>query len=139
MASRTITYRVEMTTFHPAVNSKLETYTEAKDVASLICSLAVADRVLFVAALDLEEGVDYGNFYLFTNAAGAAHVMLHEHREFLPRDPATPDDGGEVTFLDEDAHQFAVPRVLTTSHQRGTAALEFWLPRQSQWPEFQWE
>jgi hypothetical protein len=138
MASANITYRVETTTF-PGPDAKIENYTEANGVAIFARALPVADRVLFVAALDTVERVDYGNFYLFTNAAGSAHVMLHEHREFLPRDPVAPDEEGEVTFLDEEGHKFSVPHAMTTSHQRGVAALEYWLPRQEQWPEFQWE
>ncbi|WP_171160117.1 hypothetical protein [Usitatibacter palustris] len=139
MASRTVTYRVETTTFHPVAESKIETYSDPSHVAAFVRSLPVADRVLFVAALDLDEGVDYGNFYLFTNATGVAHIMVHEHREFLPRERTVPDGGGDATFFDEGGEEFTVPRVMTTSHHRGAAALEYWLPDQSQWPELQWE
>jgi hypothetical protein len=46
---------------------------------------------------------------------------------------------GEATFLGEDGRQFTVPSVLTTSADRARAALEYWLPRQEHWPEFEWE
>ena len=138
MASRNITYRVETTSF-PGPESKLDNFDSASEVVAVVRALGPEDRVLFVAALDLVEHYDHGNFYLFTNASGRAHVMLHEHREFLPRDPGVPDDGGESTFLDEDGNEFSVPHTMTTSLQRAVAALEYWLPRQEQWPEFQWE
>jgi hypothetical protein len=138
MALANITYRVEITTF-PGPTTQVENYSEASDVETVVRGLPPGDRVLFVAALDLAEGEDWGNFYLFTNHIGRAHVMLHEHREFLPQDPLTPDGGLEVAFLDEEGESFSVPDALTTSTQRGVSALVHWLPRQEHWPEFQWE
>jgi hypothetical protein len=129
-------YHLEVTTFEPSVGSIKSVLERPEDVSASLVRLP-RNSVVFVAAI--KKNVDYGNFYLFLNSSGHAHVMLHEHREFLPRDPLSAGAVGEVTFLSEDGTQFTVPSVLATSADRGRMALEYWLPNQERWPEFSWE
>lgn len=131
-----LTYHLEVTTFEPAVGVTKSVVERPEDVSASLAGLP-RNSVVFVAAID--KNVDYGNFYLFLNNSGHAHVMLHEHRELLPRDPLSAGAVGEVTFLAEDGKQFTVPSVLATSADRGRIALEYWLPNQEHWPEFSWE
>ncbi len=91
-------------------------FGRANAAASGLCRVCRRDRE---GRRPLAKDVDYGNFYLFLNGEGSAHIMLHEHREFLPRDPLSRDLIGEVTFFWEDGTQFAVPGVLTTSSRPG--------------------
>lgn len=135
-----IAYHLEVVTLSPAARVAKSIVERPDNVMVSLEGLSGIIAV-FVAALEkrLNKNVDYGNFFLFLNASGHAHVMLHEHREFLPRDPSSAGSVGEVTFLAEDGSQFTVPSVLTTSADRARAALEYWLPHQEHWPQFEWE
>ena len=135
-----VAYHLEVTTFEPAARLTKSIVKRPDDVMASLEGLR-RSSVVYVAAIakNIAKNVDYGNFYLFLNGSGHAHVMLHEHRKFLPRDPLSASSVGEATFLGEDGRHFTVPGVLTTSADRARAALEYWLPRQEHWPEFEWE
>jgi len=132
-----VTYEVEITAFGPeGAKAKFKT-TELNDVVASIDSVSAAGGVIFVAALT--AGRDHGNFYLFRNEAGLAHIMLHEHREHFARDPSVQPPDGVVAFRGELGKTFFVPGETTTSWQRGKAALLHWLPSQGHWPELNWK
>ena len=131
-----IAYHLEVTTFDPAAAATKSILEHARQVSASLQELP-RSGVVFVAAI--EKNIDHGNFYVFLNAAGRAHVTLHEHRELLPRDPLSAGESGETAFLAEDGTQFTVAAKLTTSTDRARAALEYWLPRQERWPQFEWE
>jgi hypothetical protein len=84
----------------------------------------------------LGDGVDHGNFYLFTNAQDVAHVVLHEHREFFLVDRSREHIAEEVRFRDEYGVPFTVEASRTTSLEKAKAALHGWLPNQTQSHEF---
>jgi hypothetical protein len=135
-----IAYHLEVVTFSPAARLTKSIVERPDNVMASLEGLS-GNSAVFVAALEkrADKNVDYGNFYLFLNASGRAHIMLHEHREFFPRDPLSAGSVGEASFLAEGGSQFTVPSVLTTSADRARAALEYWLPHQEHWPEFEWE
>jgi hypothetical protein len=125
---------VQITSFgHPGGIRKLKT-DALSEVVGCVETVSPGAGVIFVAALT--PGIDHGNFYLFRNEAGLAHVMLHEHREHFARDPRSQTAEGNAEFLAENGEVFSVPTALTTSWDRGRAALLHWLPAQAHWPEF---
>jgi hypothetical protein len=132
-----IEYHVSLTTFDPTLKMERRTFEEWPLVAAAIDQIAPLDAVIVVEALG--GGVDYGNFYLFLNKRGVAHVKLHEHREFLLVDPSLEPTAGDVSFKDEDGSVFSVDAKLTTSLPRARAALRYWLPYQAQSEEFVWQ
>src|SRR6185295_6180889 len=101
-----IAYHLEVTSFEPTARLSKSILERTDDVLASLAGLS-GNSVVYVAAI--EGNGDLGNFYLFLNGGERAHVILHEHREFLPRDPLSADAMGEVTFLDEDGTQFTVP------------------------------
>lgn len=129
-------YVFEVTVFQPERRHTRRTFKRLSEAVAAVRELPENNAVVFVAALG--NGVDYGNFYLFLNGKGKAHVMLHEHREFFAADPSFKGDAQKVEFRDEDGTLFAVEAELTTSATRGKIALEQWLPNQAQWQEFIW-
>jgi hypothetical protein len=131
-----IVYHLDVTTFEPTAHTAKSIVERPDNVMASLEGLS-RNGVVYVAALT--KKVDYGNFYIFLNGSGRAHVMLHEHRKFLPRDPLSAGSVGETAFLGEDGRQFAVPSALTTSADRARVALAYWLSRQDHWPEFEWE
>jgi hypothetical protein len=132
-----MTYQVEVTTFG-ASSAFREFNTDAIEaVAVAIESVPPEGGVIFVAAVT--TSVDHGNFYLFRNDAGFAHVVLHEHRELMAREPGAQATSAVVVFRGEDGEAFQVPAASTTSWKRGKAALLHWLPAQAHWPELVWE
>lgn len=132
----TFTYEVEVTVFGPG-GGKRNVKTELlEQVPPLADSIPPTGGVIFVAALT--PGVDHGNFYLFRNETGLAHVMLHEHREHFAHDPQVHIPSAEVTFRDQSGEPFTVPKAEVTTWERGKAALLHWLPTQAHWPEFNW-
>ena len=130
-------YVFEVTTFLPELRHERRTFKELSEAVNALEGLWSTNAAIYVAALG--NNVDYGNFYLFLNGEGAAHIMLHEHREFVATDPLSGATHGEIGFLDEDGNAFRVDSTLTTSAARGRAALEYWLPNQVQWPELIWQ
>lgn len=106
-------------------------------VAAAADQMSGVDAVFIVEALG--DGVDYGNFYLFTNSQDIAHVVLHEHREFFLVDRARQHVAEEVVFKDENGAPFTVQASRTTSLAKARAALECWLPNQTQSHEFVWQ
>jgi hypothetical protein len=131
-----IAYHLEVTSFEPAPRTSRSILERTEDVVALLTGLSGSAVVLVEA---IEGNIDHGNFYLFLNDGGRAHVMLHEHCEFLACDPLSADAVDEVVFLYEDGTEFSVPGILATSADRGRAALKRWLPRQERWAEFTWE
>lgn len=131
------TYEVEVTSFgRPGGNRKLRSEV-LSEVVNLVVTVPHGNAVIFVAALT--PRLDHGNFYLFGNEAGLAHVLLHEHREHFAQDPRAQAAEGDTEFRDQDGEAFAVPAALTTTWERGKAALLHWLPAQARWPEFLWD
>ncbi len=127
----------EVTTFLPELRHERRAFEALSDANDALEGLPSANAVIYVAALG--NKVDYGNFYLFLNDAGAAYFMLHEHREFFATDPSSAAKSGELEFLDEDGSIFKMDASRTTSAARGKAALAFWLPNQEQWPQLKWQ
>jgi hypothetical protein len=132
----TIAYQLEVTSFEPAPRTSKSILERTEDVVALLTGLSGSVVVLVEA---IEGNIDHGNFYLFLNDEKRAHVMLHEHCEFLACDPLSADAVDEVVFFHEDGTAFSVPGILATSADRGRAALKYWLPHQERWPEFTWE
>jgi hypothetical protein len=131
------TYEVQVTSFNSGVTTtKLKTNILG-EVSAVVDSVPSEGGVVFVAAL--APGVDLGNFYLFRNEAGLAHVVLHEHREHFARDPQANTLGGELTFRGEDGEAFSVPTAATIPWPRAREALLHWLPSQARSPELQWD
>ena len=131
------TYEVEITSFSSgAAKSTLKTHV-VHEVSAAVDSVPPEGGVVFVAAL--ASGVDLGNFYLFKNEAGLAHVVLHEHREHFARDPRANTLGGEQTFRGEDGEAFSVPAASAISWARAREALLHCLTAQALSPELQWD
>lgn len=130
-------YQLEITVSGSAGGTRKFRLNTPAQVASTLDSHAPTTGVVFVAALG--RGVDHGNFYIFRNEAGLAHVVLHEHREFFPRDPLSAKFEENISFRSENGEEFQVPANLTTSWERARSALEHWLPAQARWPEFNWD
>src|SRR5687767_9746076 len=112
----------EVTTFEPELRQVRFIFGQLAEALQMVKDLPSANAAIYVAAL--AENVDYGNFYLFLNREGIAHVRLHEHREHFAADPLVQARTGAIEFLDEDARSFKVETALTTSAARGRAALE---------------
>ena len=130
-------YVFEVTTLRPVRSHERSVFNDLAQALAALDDLPSDWSVIYVAALG--KGIDYGNFYLFLNGSGAAHIMLHEHREHFAADPLRRSKGGNVEFLDEDGSAFNVATELTTSAARGKKALKHWLPAQAQWPELIWQ
>jgi hypothetical protein len=137
VASVALTYEVQVTSFGQSGGSREFKTDILGNVASCVEMIPPGGAVIFVAALG--PGTDHGNFYLFMNEAGLAHIMLHEHREHFARDPRTQDTEGVAEFRGEDGEAFSVAAALTTSWERGRAALLHWLPAQERWAELTWD
>ena len=132
-----VTYEVEVTSFGPGGGNR-ELKTDAiSEVAGCIDTVSPGGAVVFVAALT--PGADHGNFYLFRNEHGRAHIMVHEHREHFARDPDSKAAGGVTAFRAENGEVFLVSTARTTSWERGKAALLHWLPAQARSPELTWD
>jgi hypothetical protein len=136
VASVAITYEVQVTSFGPGGGNRKLTTDATSEVASCIETIPPEGGVVFVAAL--APGVDRGNFYLFRNEDGRAHIMLHEHREHFASDHESQGNAGVLSFRGEDGEPFSVSAAQTTSWERGKAALLHWLPDQARWPELTW-
>jgi len=121
----------------PELRHEQRRFELLSDALAALLTLPNKDAVIFVAALS--KGVDYGNFYLFLNSHGAAHIMLHEHREHFATDPNFSVEGNSVQFLREDGTPFSVESKFATSAERGMAALEYWLPNQDHWQQLIWQ
>lgn len=130
-------YVFELTVFQPELVQKQSTFKQISEAMVALRDLPINDAVIFVAALG--DGIDHGNFHLFLNGDGMAHVMLHEHREFCPIDPSFRTELREIEFRDEDGTRFTVEAALATSAVRGKIALEHWLLNQTRWQEFIWQ
>lgn len=133
-----MTYQIEITRFVPEP-IKAEHRVDTPDAASQPLQLDGATSfVAFVAALDLERHVDWGNFYLSCNGDRAL-VVLHEHCEHTATDPdLMPGAGPDVLFHDGDGISFSVPFHQTVTPAQGLAALSSWLPNQKQTPALKW-
>jgi hypothetical protein len=132
-----ITYEVQVTSFGPGSENRRLKTGALSEVVNCVEAVPPSGGVVLVAALT--PGVDHGNFYLFRNEDGRAHIMLHEHREHFARDPGSMVAQAEVTFRGEGGEAFSVPTAQTTSWERGKAALLHWLPAQARWPELTWD
>ena len=134
---KNIEYHTSLTTFEPAMNTERWVLKEWPLVSAAADQMSGANAVLVVEAL--RDGIDYGNFYLFTNTQDIAHVVLHEHRELLLVDRSREHIGDEVGFKDENGAPFTVPASRTTSLIMAKAALESWLPNQTLSDAFAWQ
>jgi hypothetical protein len=130
-------YVFEVTTFVPELRQERRSFAKLSEAVNALGGLPSANAVIYVAALG--DNVDHGNFYLFLNNENSAHIMLHEHREFVATDPASEAENKRIEFLGEDGSAFIVDAALTVSAARGKSALEYWLPNQDQWPELIWQ
>ncbi len=131
------TYTFEITEFQPSLQRKHKVCTLLSEALLELSDLPERDAVIVVIALG--EGVDWGNFYIFLNSQGYAHIMLHEERELFPVDPLFALESLEVEFQDENGTRFSVKAKLTTSTERAKLALEHWLPEVKRWNELKWE
>lgn len=130
-------YIFEITTFMPALRHERRRFELLSDALAALLTLPNNDAVIVVAAID--KSVDYGNFYLFLNAHGEAHIMLHEHREYFATGPDFSAGDNIVQFLGEDGVAFSVESKFVTSAERGKEALEYWLPSQGHWQQLVWQ
>ena len=130
-------YVFEVTTFQPEMWHERHVFKDLSQAVAALSSLPSENAVIYVEALG--KSVDYGDFYLFLNCEGVAHVMLAEHQEVYAVDPSRQGKMGEIEFLDEAGSAFSVDAALTTSAARGKAALAHWLPFQAHWPQFIWQ
>ena len=101
-----------------------------------LSNLQITNGVVFVAAI--EGNLDYGNYFVFLNGDDFAHVMLHEHHEFYPKDPKFDSEVESQKFMCEDGSSFNVEPSRLTSKKRAMQSLEFWLPKQEKWNEYIW-
>ena len=133
-----MTYDIEITRFTPGPTVERHT-SETPEAAAQRVQLDVRTQfVLFVAALERERNVDWGNFYLWCNAERAL-IQLNEHCEHFARDPQIPlGDDSTVLFQDEDGSSFSVPHHQTLAPEQALAALLFWLPDQQHTPALEW-
>ncbi|HEV7508714.1 MAG TPA: hypothetical protein VGS07_27795 [Thermoanaerobaculia bacterium] len=131
-------YEIEITHFAP--DPIVERYAGAtsEDAVQQIQLDQAIEFVVFVAALDRERNVDWGNFCVWCNAERAL-IELREHREHYATDPLLqPEQTREVRFRDEDGSSFSVPYQRTVTRDQALAAMRFWLPFQEHTPELAW-
>ncbi|HNO94271.1 MAG TPA: hypothetical protein PKJ84_08875 [Anaerolineales bacterium] len=134
--SKITKYQIEVTYFTPHPQKHVIDLVSAGEVDNWLSLPSKVDIVLFIAALG--GGVDYGNFYLFLNKEDAAHIWLHEHREYIPVERHAYDDGTTVTFRYEDGETFDVSVREVLSRTRALEALHYWLSNQDQFPLLEW-
>lgn len=125
---------VERTTFRPGPTVERATFTDLAEARRHLHTLRDVESVVVVMAVG--DGVDFGNFYVYSNGQGLAHVKLHEHHEFLPEDPGS--QATDSSFRGEDGEPFGVAARRTTTWARAMTALEQWMPRQAHWNGFSW-
>jgi len=133
-----MTYEVEITRFTPDPVTERFIAATSGDAAQRTQLDNTTGFVVFVAALDRERKVDWGNFYVWCNPERAL-IELHEHCEHYATDPQLlSGQNREVSFRDEDGSAFSVPYRQTISRDQAMAALHFWLPAQKHTPELVW-
>ena len=98
--------------------------------------LPTKNAVIFVAVID--GNTDHGNYIIFLNNDGFAHIILHEHQEFYPRDPMQDLNIRIQEFIDDDGSMFKVEQSRLTSVERALVSLKKWLPEQKKWSEYIW-
>ena len=129
-------YFVEITKFDPYSTNKME-FSSSSEALNFFEQLELKESVIYIAAI--EENVDYGNFYLFINTFGQAHVMLHEHREHYASEIGQEDNKrSSVTFKDEGNEDFTVESKYVISKEKAFSALKYWLPKQNKLKELIW-
>lgn len=133
-----MTFEIEITRFAPEPVTERITSATPGEAAERIQPAGASEFVVFVAALDRERKLDWGNFYLWCNPERAL-IELHEHCEHFATDPRLQPGGGrDVSFRDEDGSTFSVPFRQTVSRDQAIAALRFWLPDQQHTPDLVW-
>lgn len=133
-----MTYEIEITRFAPEPVTEYFTAATPGDAVLRTQPDDAVEFVVFVAALDRERKVDWGNFYVWCNSERAL-IELHEHCEHYATDSKlAPEQNREVSFRDEDGSRFSVPYELTVTRDQAMAALHFWLPAQKHTPELVW-
>lgn len=131
-------YEIEITSFAPEPVKERYTSASSEDATHQIQLGDIVEFVVFVAAIEHERNVDWGNFYVWCNAERAL-IELQEHCEHYAIDPQLPSDQNrDVWFRDEDGSSFSVPYQQTLSRDQALAALRFWLPAQQHTPDLTW-
>lgn len=133
-----MTYEIEITRFAPGPVTERFIVATSGDAVLRTQPDDAAEFVVFVAALDREQKVDWGNFYVWCNPERAL-IELHEHCERYATDSQlAPGQNREVSFRDEDGSSFSVPYQRTVSRDQAMAALHFWLPALKHTPDLVW-
>jgi len=130
-------YELEITRFLPSSRQEKLAFPQAIEAWQAIQAVVDEEVVIFVA--QIEEHVDYGNFYVWRQRE-RAFVRLDEHCEHYASDPSCSGiSDREVCFRDEEGGSFfCVPESATVASADAMAALEHWLHTGKKLPSLIW-
>lgn len=106
------------------------------DVQAFATQFVQPNSVLTVVWL--RGGVDYGNFLIFANEQGLAHVRLLEHQGFYIKRTAEYESGKNFIFISDVGSTFQVDENYTVPLSTALEALEYWLLQGRQLPSVNW-
>ncbi len=112
------------------------TFQSADEVQEFVAKSLVPNSVLTVA--HLRGGADLGNFVIFANDAGLAHVRLLEHQGFYAKRSSELATGRQVQFISDVGGMFEVDEVATVQSGVALEALNYWLDSGSPLPSIYW-
>ena len=112
------------------------TYQLVGDVKEFVANVLVPNSVLTVTRV--RTSADLGNFIIFANEAGLAHVRLLEHRGFYAKRSSELATGRQVQFISDVGSVFEVDEVATVQCGVAVEALNYWLESGAPLPSVNW-
>jgi len=113
-----------------------KSFTLPSEVQAFVARSLEPNSVLTVA--HMRGGADYGNFIIFVNEVGSAHVRLLEHQGFYAKRSAALSTNAKVQFIGDVGGVFEVDENATIPSSTATEALNHWLTTGGQLPTIHW-
>ena len=135
-ATKESTYELELVVGGDPSTAIEATYQSPGEVKEFIAKSLVPNSAVTVA--HLRGGADLGNFIIFANATGIAHVRLLEHRGFYAKRSSEAFTGRTVQFVSDAGSLFEVDEVATVQSGVAVEALNYWLDSGEPLPSINW-
>jgi hypothetical protein len=136
LATEKSSYELELVLGGDPSTALEATYQSTGEVQEFVTKFLVPNSVLTVA--HLRGGADLGNFIIFANDAGLAHVRLLEHRGFYAKRSSELTTGRQVQFISDVGSLFEVDEVATVQSGVAVEALNYWLNSGAPLPSINW-